>query len=153
VVVIKYSDYLYRDEKIIQPQEYIEWDKFQNNTSIFNEENINPMENYSIFNQISESIKDIDGIEKINYEIFITNNSMQNILEYYTNQLENEGYSLNLEYSGITPSEYYELNYYTYIKGLNGVVIFIKTHEKLTWVLYSNGNILDYQDIINNLEI
>ena len=150
---LNYTGYFSTEEKIITPHEYINWNQFDNQTLTNNNQTINSSNNYSIFFDITEKLKELDGIENINYEIFITNNSMQNIIQYYSDILELDGYSISNEYSGITPPEYYELNYYTFLKGLNGVVIFIKTHENLTWVFYSTGNLLEYQNILNNLEI
>jgi len=151
---LQYTGYFFYNEEIISPGENIEWQKFDNNTLIINEnESLNSSNDYSIFLDITEKLKEIDGIENITYEIFITNNSMMDIIQYYSNLLELDGYTFSNEYSGITPSEYFELTYYTFIKGFNGVVIFIKTHQMLTWICYSTGNILEYQNIINNLEI
>jgi len=151
---LQYTGFFFNESQIITPDGYIDWEQFDNETFNFNDdEYINSSNNYSIFLDITEKMKEIDGIENINYEIFMTNDSMQDIIQYYSNILELDGFSISTEYSGITPSEYYELNYYTFIKGFNGVVIFIKTYEKLTWVFYSTGNILEYQNIINNLQI
>ena len=61
-----------------------------------------------------------------------------------------EGYSYNDLYSGITPPDYFELNYFTFVKGFNTVVVFTKTGQNLTWLCYSTGNLLDYQYIIEN---
>jgi hypothetical protein len=154
VIGLIFLEYFFYEEEIVNPGGNIYWQKFDNNSFIFNDtETIYNSNNYSIFTNITEKIKEIDGIENINYEIFISNNSISEIIEYYSKKLEEDGYSINNEYSGVTPYEYFELKYYTYIKGINGVVIFIKTIENLTWVCYSTGNLLEYENIINNLEI
>ena len=51
---------------------------------------------------------------------------MQDVIQYYKKIMKENGYSFQIKYSGITPIEYFELNYYTFIKGYNSVVIFIK---------------------------
>lgn len=143
ITILQYNGYLFINNKTINPSDQINLEQFDNNK--------NSSSNYSIFTNITNKIKDIEGIESIDYEIFITNNSMDQIIQYYSTQLESDGYSISLDNSGITPSEYFEMNYYTYIKGVNGVVIFIKTHENQTWFFYSSGSIFEYQKIIDNL--
>jgi len=148
---LQFNGYLFNNKDIKPPGNNENWQQFDNNTIIFN--NSDPLNNsndYSIFTDINNKIKDIEGIEKITYEIFITNKSINDIFEYYNSILIEEGHSYNEEYSGITPPDYYELNYFTFIKGLNTVVVFTKTYQNLTWLCYSTGNLLDYQYIIEN---
>jgi hypothetical protein len=148
---LQFGGYILNDNEIKPPGNYDDWQKFDENTYISNNsDQIDDTTNYSIFNEITDKIRELNGIEKISYEIFITNNSNENVIRYYNSTLIEEGYSYNTEYSGITPEEYYELDFYTYVKGLNAVVIFLKTYKSLTWICYSTGNILDYQKIVED---
>jgi len=149
---LQFNGYLFNKNEIISSPEFINWQEFDNK-NYNNESENNDSYNYSMFNDITDEINEIEGIENINYDIFITNKSIEDIIFYYSTLLEEDGYSYSLEYSGITPIDYYELNYFTFIKGLNGVVIFLKSYEKLTWVCYSSGSMLEYQNIINNIEL
>ena len=80
---LQYTGYFFYNEEIISPGENIEWQKFDNNTLIINEnESLNSSNDYSIFLDITEKLKEIDGIENITYEIFKTNNSMMDIIQY-----------------------------------------------------------------------
>ena len=94
-------------------------------------------------------MKDIPGIEYIHYEVFVSNDSVQQVIEYYTDILEKEGYSYHDEYSGVTTYEYSQIYYYTFIKGLNGVVIYLSQYDQQTWICYSTSDILHYKQILD----
>jgi hypothetical protein len=151
IIGLQFNGYILNNQDIKPPGKEENWQQLDNNTFNFNNSDLlNDSNDYSIFLDITNIIKDIEGIDKITYEIFITNKSIQNVFDYYNSILIEEGYSYNEEYSGITPPDFFELNYFTFVKGLNAVVVFTKTHQNLTWLCYSTGNLLDYQKIVEN---
>lgn len=146
-----FTGFILNNNQVKPPAEGDIWQKFDKNNNTFNDTNFfNNSLNYSIFSDISNMISDINGIDKIEYEIYLTNQTLIDIIEYYNLILIQDGFSYNEDYSGITPSEYFELDFYTYTKGLNAVVIFLKSVDSVSWVCYSTGNLLDYQSILEN---
>jgi hypothetical protein len=150
VVGLHFTGYLLNDQKIIPPSSQIEWKdlkevSFGDNT---NESN-STFYHLPVILNLTEKMKDIPGIEYIKYKVFVSNDSIQQIINYYTDILEKEGYSYHDEYSGMKTYEYSEIYYYTFIKGLNGVVLYLSQYDQHTWICYSTSDIIHYQQIFN----
>ena len=142
VVGLQLTGYLFNTQRIIPPSSQLEWENLDDEVSIDNTSYQLP-----IILNLTEQMKDIPGIEHIKYEVFASNDSRQQVIAYYTNLLEKDGYSFHDEYSGIQTYEYAEIYYYTFIKGLNGVVIYVSQDNQHTWVCYSTGDVLQYKEI------
>lgn len=144
VVGLHFTGYLFNDQQIIPPSSPVEWKPLDNTT-----ESNTTSSQFPLLLNLTEKMKDIPGIEYVHYEVFVSNDSIQQVIEYYTNILEKEGYSFHDEYSGVTAYKYSEIYYYTFIKGLNGVVIYLSQYNQQTWICYSTSDILHYQQIFN----
>jgi hypothetical protein len=123
-----------------------------------------------IYNNIPE-IAAIKSIDKIKYEVFLSNCTISEINNNYASRLENEGYSLYQE--GTSDKGFGMLYYKAYIKGFTAVVIMyldqtiflnqinypqiinnkIDYNEIRNFVLYSTGSIFDFQDLLKELNI
>jgi len=145
VVGLHVTGYLFNDQRILPPESSVEWETIQEDSS---DSSSSGSEFPSMLN-LTEAIKDIPGIEKIKYKIFVSRESIDQVLAYYTNVLENDGYAYHDEYSGMKTYGSSEIFYYSFVKGLNGVVIFLSQFNHQTWVCYSTGNLLQYQQIFD----
>jgi hypothetical protein len=150
VVGLHFTGYLLNNQRIIPPISQIEWKNlkefsFTDKTT----ESNNTSYHFPLILNLTEKMKKIPGIEHINYKVFVSNDSIQQIIDYYTDILEKEGYSYHDEYSGMKTYEYSEIYYYTFIKGLNGVVIYLSQYDQHTWICYSTSDIIHYQQIFN----
>lgn len=151
-----FSGYLTSDQEIIPPESYINWEQYEDNSSISNKNNTTEDDQSDSTNQefplmlsLTETMSDIPGIENINYEVFVSNDSIHQIFDYYEGLLKKEGYAYHEEYSSIGFYESSEIYYYTFIKGLNAVIFYLSEYDQKTWVCYSTGSVLQYQDIYN----
>lgn len=143
VTGLHFTGYLFNNQQIIPPISSIEWKHLDNTT-----ESNTTSSQFPLILNLTEKMKDIPGIEYIHYEVFVSNDSVQQVIEYYTDILEKEGYSYHDEYSGVTTYEYSQIYYYTFIKGLNGVVIYLSQYDQQTWICYSTSDILHYKQIL-----
>jgi hypothetical protein len=144
------TGYLLNNQRIIPPSSQIEWKNLEEVISVDNTtESNNTFHHFPLILNLTEKMKDIPGIEHINYKIFIANNSIQQIIDYYTDILEKEGYSYHDKYSGMKTYEYSEIYYYTFTKGLNGVVIYLSEYNQQTWICYSTSDIIHFQQIFD----
>jgi hypothetical protein len=144
VVGLHFTGYLFNDQRIIPPSSPVEWKQLDNTTKANSTSSQFPL----ILN-LTEKMKDIPGIEYIHYEVFVSNDSIQQVIKYYTDILEKEGYSYHDEYSGMTTYEYSEIHYRTFINWLNGVVIYLSQYDQQTWICYSTSDIIHYQQIFD----
>jgi hypothetical protein len=150
VAGLYFTGYLLNDQKIIPPSSQIQWKNLDGVISVDNiTESNNTFHHFPVILNLTEKMKDIPGIEHIKYKIFVSNDSIQQIIDYYTDILEKEGYSYHDEFSGTTTYEYSEIYYYTFIKGLNGVIIYLSQYDQQTWICYSTSDIIHYQQIFN----
>jgi len=150
VAGLHFTGYLLNDQRIIPPSSQIEWENLDGVISVDNiTESNNTFYHFPVILNLTEKMKDIPGIEYINYKIFVSNDSIRRIIDYYTDILEKEGYSYHDEYSGMKTYEYSEVYYYTFVKGLNGVIIYLSQYDQQTWICYSTSDILHYQQIFN----
>ena len=146
VVGLQVTGYLFNDQRIIPPVSSVELDEIQDEGSENpSESGLPPMLN------LTEQLKEVPGIKNIRYEIFVSSESMDQVLASYTNELENDGYAYHEEYSGMQTYHSAEIFYHAFAKGLNGVVIFLSEYNHRTWVCYSTGNVLQYQQIFEYL--
>lgn len=149
ILGLQFMGYLSNDQRIIPPRSHIEWNSLDdgfsgdNTTGSTNTSDVPP-----IILNLTEKMKDIPGIEHIKYEVFVSNDSRQQVIAYYTDILEKDGYTYHDEYSGSETYEYAEIYYYTFIKGLNGVVIYVSQDDQHSWICYSAGNVLYYKEIL-----
>lgn len=142
VAGLHFTGYLLNNQRIIPPSSQIEW---KDKTAEYN----NTSFHFPLILNLTEKMKDIPGIEHINYEIFVSNDSIQQTIDYYTDILEKEGYSYHHEYSGVKTYENSEIYYCTFTKGLNGVVIYLSQYDQQTWICYSTSDIIHYQQIFD----
>ena len=148
VVCFHFTGYLPNDQRIIPPSSPVEWKNLDDGFSIDDTAESNTT--YSrvpVILNLTKKMNEIPGIEYIQYEVFVSNDSIQQVVEYYTDILEKDGYSYHDEYSGITTYESSEIYYYTFIKGLNGVVIYLSENDHQTWICYSTSDIFHYKQI------
>jgi len=150
VVGLHFTGYLLNNQRLIPPSSQIEWKNLDDffpgdNTTTSN----TTSSQFPLILTLTEKMKDVPGVENINYEIFVSNDSMQQILEYYTGILEKEGYSYHDEYSGMKTYEYSKIYYHTFIKGLNAVVIYLSDYNQQTWICYSTSDIIHYKQIFD----
>ena len=155
------NGYLLNNQKIIPPGSDIDWESFKDvfpdekpnesnnssSTSLIN----NTSEDFPFLVNLTEKLKDVPGIENINYEIFISNDTVERIIESYKDILRKQGYSYHSKYSG---SRYYEsslIYYHTFNKGLNGVAIYMTIFNEQTWICYSTGSVFHYREIFEYL--
>jgi len=143
LVGLHVTGYLFNDQRIIPPISSVEWETIQDESSGANSSSseLPSMEN------LTETLQEIPGIERIKYKIFVSSESMDQVLAYYTGVLEHEGYAYHEEYSGMKTVGSSEIYYYSFAKGLNGVVVFLSEYGSRTWVCYSTGSVLQYQRI------
>ena len=150
VAGLHFAGYLLNNQRIIPPSSQIEWKNLEGAISVDNNtESNNTFHHYPLILNLTEKMKTVPGIEHINYEVFVSNDSNQQIIDYYTDILEKEGYSYHDEYSGMKTYEYAEIYYYTFIKGLNGVIIYLSQYDQHTWICYSTGDIIHYKQIFD----
>jgi len=150
VVGLHFTGYLLNNQRIIPPTSQIEWKYLEKVISVDNTtESNSTFYHFPIILNLTEKMKDIPGIENINYKVFVSNDSIQQIIDYYTNILEKDGYSYHDEYSGKMIYEFSEIYYYTFIKGFNGVVIYLSQYAQQTWICYSTSDIIHYQQIFD----
>jgi len=148
VAGLHFTGYLLNDQKIIPPSSQIEWKNLKEFSSVNKTtESNNTSYHFPVILNLTKKMKDIPGIEYINYKVFVSNDSIQQIIDYYTDILEKEGYSYHDEYSGMKTYEYSEIYYYTFTKGLNGVIIYLSQDNQQTWICYSTSDIIHYQQI------
>ena len=110
------------------------------------------MTKYKEYEHALKNTNKFPNIENINYEIFVSNESIKTIFNEYNEILTNDGYTYHEEYSGEFLYESSKLYYYTFMKGLNGVVIYMTHHNGQTWICYSSGNVLQYQEIFDYMQ-
>jgi hypothetical protein len=147
VVGLHFTGYLLNNQRIIPPSSQITLDEvFPGDTNTNSNTTSN---NFPILLNLTEQMKDIPGIEYITYKIFVSNDSLQQILEYYTDILENEGYSYQNKYSGMITYESSTIYYHTFTKGLNAVVIYLSYYDQQTWICYSTSDIIHYKQIFD----
>jgi len=95
-----------------------------------------------------DTLSKIPGIEKINYEVFLTDSSESEVYNNYKNKLEAKGYTEHPDYSGTTFNEDgYSIEVYAFVEGLTGVVFATTQLDGKTGVFYSTGNVMDYISI------
>jgi len=150
IVGLHFTGYLLNNQRIIPPSSQIEWKNLKEVNSVDKATGSNNTSYYfpEILN-LTEKMKDIPGIENINYEVFVSNDSIQQIIDYYTDILEKEGYSYHNEYSGMKTYENSEIYYYTFTKWFNGVVIYLSQYDQQTWICYSSSDIIHYKQIFD----
>jgi hypothetical protein len=150
VVGLNFTGYLFNDQRIIPPSSPIEWENFDEvvyaNTSTKSNTTAYP---YLVILNFTEQMKDIPGVEYIKYKVFVSNDSRQQVIDYYTDILEKEGYSYHDEYSSMMTYDYSKIYYYTFTKGLNGVVIYLSEYHQQTWICYSTSDIIHYKLIFD----
>ena len=145
-----FTGYLLNNQRIIPPSSQIKWKNLEQVISVDNTNGSNNISyHFPVMLNLTEKMRDIPGIENINYEIFVSNDSIPQIIDYYKDILEKEGYSYHDEYSDMKTYEDAEIYYYTFIKGLNGVVIYLSHHDQKTWICYSTSDIIHYQQIFD----
>lgn len=149
IVSLHMTGYLLNDQRIIPPRSQIEWGNLIENPSSVSNESNNTVYYFPLILNLTEKMKDIPGIKNINYEIFVSNDSVKEIIDYYTDILESDGYGYHNEYSGNKTYEYAKIYYYTFIKGLNGVVIYLSSYNQQTWICYSVSDIIHYKEIFD----
>ena len=103
-----------------------------------------PIKNYP-------EIKDVPYIDKLQYKIYGTNNSIDTVANDYKEKLENDGY--RILYEGIVYKKEIPLQYYVFLKGFTAVGIIMTSDKNVTInhktiVLYSTGNAFDYRNLI-----
>ena len=144
VVGFHVTGYLFNDQRIIPPVSSVELEEVQDGGSESSSGSGSPP-----MLILTEQLKEVPGIKNIRYELFVSSESMDQVLAYYTNELEKEGYAYHEEYSGMQTYNSAEVFYHAFAKGLNGVVIFLSEYNHQTWVCYSTGNVLQYQRIFD----
>lgn len=152
IAVLGYNGYLFIDHTVIPPKSSFKWSEYGNDSNIINiDESNNSSYDFSIFSKITEKLKTIKGIENINYQIFISNESLTDIKKYYKTILKELDYEYHDEYNGVIFYDFFELDYFTFINGFNGVVIFLTSYNSYSWICYSTGHVLDYQNILDHI--
>ena len=150
IIGLHVTGYLLNNQRIIPPKSQIEWKNPNENNSIGNSnDSNNEAYNFPVILNLTEKMKEIPGIENIKYKIFVSNDSIQQIINYYSDILEKEGYGYYDEYSGMKSYENNEIYYYTFIKGLNAVVIYLSSYNQKTWICYSVSDIIHYKEIFD----
>jgi len=97
-------------------------------------------------------IQDIPNLDKIKYNFYISGSNYLEVHEDYKKRLKKEGYTEKV--SGVKTIKNVTIHYYGFIKGITAVGIAIANGEDLSYpeaqsvILYSTGNVLDYQKII-----
>lgn len=150
VAGLHFTGYLLNNQRIIPPSSQIKWKNLEEVITVDNTTGTNNTSyHFPAILNLTEKIKDIPGIKNIKYQIFVSNESIPQIIDYYTDILEKEGYSYHDEYSDKKMYEDSEIYYYTFIKGLNGVVIYLSQYDQKTWICYSTSDIIHYQQIFD----
>jgi len=147
VVGLHVTGYLWNDQRMIPPSASVETKTL---AALISESQINESRLPFILN-LSNILKGIPGIESVKYEVFVSNDSLQQNLEYYRGVLEKDGYSYHQDYSGTKTHGSYTVSYAAFSKGLNGVVIFVSEYHNQTWVCYTTSDVFHYQQIYNYL--
>lgn len=149
-VSLHLTGYLLNDQKIIPPGSELDWKNFEEVYPVEKyEEANNSSKDFPLIVNFTEKIKEIPGIKNINYDIFISNESIESIIESYKNILVEQGYAYQKKYSGMESYESYNIHYYIFIKGFNGIAIYMTTFEEQTWICYSTGSVLQYREIFD----
>jgi hypothetical protein len=149
--VLGNNGYLFVNHTVIPPISSVELEKINDDTLI-NITNSNFSSNdYNIFYNLTNKINELKGIENIEYKIFISNETIEDIKNFYRNILRELGYDYYETYSDSIFYDSNKFNYYTFIKGFNGVVIFMTSYNEFTWICYSTGHVFDYQVILDNI--
>jgi len=100
---------------------------------------------------ISAEMSKIPEIEDLKYSIFVTNEEPNNVYQSYKEDLIEEGYGEEDEYSGHVYYKGYDIDYHTFVKGLTGVVFGTIEKGDNSVVVYTTGNVLDYKNALNEL--
>lgn len=161
VAGLHFTGYLLNNQKIIPPGSDIEWESFEDvfpdeksdksNNSSNNFQTNNSSKDFPLLVNLTEKLKDVPGIENINYEIFISNDTVERIIESYKDILKEQGYTYHSKYSGSRYYESSEIYYHTFNKGFNGVAIYMTIFNEQTWICYSTGSVFDYREIFEYL--
>jgi hypothetical protein len=97
-------------------------------------------------------LKEMPNIDKINYNAWKTDSTLEQVVDSYKKDLSKDGYTLQYENTiNLDGKEYYVLGY---LKGLTAVGILISSDSNLadnynTEVLYATGNVLDFKGILD----
>jgi len=96
-------------------------------------------------------LDEIPNLDKIKYEVYVSQSNHLEITQDYKNKLEQKGYSI--KFDGTKTVQNMEIKYIFFIKGLTGIGIAITDGEQLGYpeaksiVLYTTGNVMDYKEI------
>jgi hypothetical protein len=146
IVGLHVTGYLFNDQQVIPPVSLVEWESIRDESGSQSlGSDAPPMLN------LADQLDEIPGIKSIKYKIFVSSESMEQVLLCYTDVLENDGYAYHSEYSGMQTYQSSEIFYHAFAKGLNGVVIFLSEYNQHTWVCYTTGGVLQYQQIFDYL--
>jgi len=94
-----------------------------------------------------QELSDIPNLDKIVYEVFGTDESMDSVLSNYEKELRDDGYSLKYKGSGYATAKNFK--YVGYQKGLIavGIIISDEAYEDINYetvVLYMTANCFDF---------
>jgi len=97
-------------------------------------------------------LNDIPNLDKIVYEVFGTDESMDSVLNNYEKELKNEGYSLKYKGTGYATGKSFK--YIGYQKGLIavGIIVSDEAYEDINYetvVLYMTANCFDFVPLLN----
>lgn len=98
-------------------------------------------------------LDEIPNLDKIKYEVYISSSNRIEVANDYIQKMTNDGY--NLEYQGMKTVYGVDVYYYGFVKGITVVGIAISNGADIGYpeansiILYTTGNALDYQEIIN----
>ena len=96
-------------------------------------------------------LDEIPNLDKITYEVYSTDALANSVKNEYKQQLETEGYNLYRE--GSISVDGADFKFTAYLKGLTAVAIIVaencEAFDDDTMVLYTTGNALDYQEILD----
>ncbi len=147
ILGLQVNGYLFSDQRMIPPVSSVELKEILGEITGGNASGSGtpPLLN------LTDQLKDVPGIKNIKYSIFVSTASKDQVLAHYTDVLGGEGYSYHSEYSGRQTYRSAEIFYYAFVKGLNGVVIFLSEYNSHTWVCYTTGGVLQYQQIFEYL--
>lgn len=112
------------------------------------------LSNYEIQSNFPE-FNNINGLDKIKYSFYKTDETIENIKNNYQKRLKDEGYSLKIDGSEIINDKSYF--YYAYIKGFTAVVFILSDDlseiiKEDNLVFYSTGSVFDFKNIIGNID-
>ena len=97
-------------------------------------------------------LKEMPNIDKIKYNAWKTDSTVEQVIDSYKKDLSKDGYALQYENTiELDGREYYVLGY---LKGLTAVGILISSDSNLadnynSEVLYATGNALDFKAILD----